>query len=698
MTSELKKDLLERIRSLQERLDEAEETLRALRSGEVDAVVAAGPDGDQVYTLKGPDEAYRVMVENMAEGALTLTRDGLILFSNEQFASLRGIPLERVIGSSMRDFLVVEDTLVLSALLGHSTRAEAQLRLKKGAAAWVPVHISASTLLLDEAECVCLVVTDLTEQKRNQEIVAAELLARSILDQAAGAIVVVDPAGKIIRASRAAGQLANTAVLLRQFDDVFRLRINSDAIANSMAMDYTFEEILSTLQRHGSVADLEARAQVPDGQMRDVMVSAGLLTGAHSECLGCIVQISDVSRLKLAEQEIRSLNADLEQRVRSRTAALEATNKELESFAYLVAHDLRTPLRGIDGWSLAVLEDSGDHLDPQAREHLGRVRAEAQHMGRLIDDLLHLAHLGRVEMSPREVDLTALAETLSARLKKAHSDRALEFAIEPGLSSTGDAPLLEVVLTNLLENAVKFTRPRAQARIEFGKTECNGESAFFVRDNGVGFDMSYAGKLFRTFQRLHKASEFPGTGIGLATVKRVIDRHGGRAWAEGRGGEFLFHLGCKIMNNKTILLIEDNASDAELTERALRKAHILVDMVIASDGQEALNYLFGSEWGADHALPAQDLPALPAIALLDLNFPKVSGLEVLRKIRADDRTRRMPVVILTSSKQEEDLAAGYDLGANSYIRKPVDFKEFSEAVRQLGFYWLALNEAPPKTC
>lgn len=152
------------------------------------------------------------------------------------------------------------------------------------------------------------------------------------------------------------------------------------------------------------------------------------------------------------------------------------------------------------------------------------------------------------------------------------------------------------------------------------------------------------------------------------------------------------------MNDKTILLIEDNASDAELTERALRKAHILVDMVVASDGQEALNYLFGSEWGADHALPAQDLPALPAIALLDLNIPKVSGLEVLRKIRADDRTRRMPVVILTSSKQEEDLAAGYDLGANSYIRKPVDFKEFAEAVRQLGFYWLALNEAPPKTC
>jgi PAS domain S-box-containing protein len=548
MASESKKDLLERIRVLQERLDEAEETLRALRSGEVDAVVALGPEGEQVYTLKGADEAYRVMVEDMAEGALTLTRDGLILFSNEQFASILGIPLERVMGSSMRDFIVVEDTLVLSALLGHSSRAEAQLRLKKGSAASVPVHISANMLLLDEAECVCLVVTDLTEQKRNQEIVAAERLARSILDQAAGAIVVVDPAGKIIRASRAAGQLANTAVLLRQFDDVFRLRIHSDAIANSIAMDYTFQEILSTLQRHGSVADLEARAQVQDGQTRDVMVSAGLLTDANAECLGCIVQISDVSRLKHAEQEIRNLNADLERRVHSRTAALEASNKELESFAYSIAHDLRTPLRGIDGWSLAVLEDSGDHLDPQTRERLERVRSEAQHMGRLIDDLLQMARLNRLEMSPRAVDLTALARAIAERLKGANPDRAFEFVIGPGLKDTGDPLLLDVVLTNLLDNAVKFTGPRAQARIEFGKTELDGGSAFFVRDNGVGFDMRYASKLFGTFQRLHKASEFPGTGIGLATVKRVIERHGGRVWAEGRVGEgasFFFTLGVK---------------------------------------------------------------------------------------------------------------------------------------------------------
>lgn len=315
-TTESKKELLKRIASLQARIDEAEETLRALRSGEADAILVSTKAGERVYTLKGADEAYRVMVENMAEGALTVAPDGLILFSNEQFASLVDTPLEHVIGSSVRNFVATDDAFVLAAVLSTSGRAEAQLRLKGGRGALVPAHVSANRLWFDGMECVCLIMTDLTEQKRNEEIVAAERLASSILEQAAGALLVIDINGKIIRASRAAEQLVKRPVLLRQFDEVFSLRIKSDAITEAAAHDYTFSEIFSTVQRHATVPDLEAIAQLPDGRMLDVVVSAGVLTGAHAECLGCIVLISDVSGLKRAEQEIRRLNGELSQHVR----------------------------------------------------------------------------------------------------------------------------------------------------------------------------------------------------------------------------------------------------------------------------------------------------------------------------------------------------------------------------------------------
>ncbi len=229
-----------------------------------------------------------------------------------------------------------------------------------------------------------------------------------------------------------------------------------------------------------------------------------------------------------------------------RTAQLESANKELEAFSYSVSHDLRSPLRGIDGWSLALLEDYGPILDEQGQSHIQKVRAEAQRMGGLIDDILKLSRITRAEMNKEDVDLSAIAETVAARLQETKPDnRQVEFAIQKGLTATGDPKLLDVALTNLLENAFKFTGKKQEARIEFGQTVIEGESAFFVRDNGAGFDMTYANKLFGVFQRMHRASEFPGTGVGLATVQRIINRHGGSIWAAsevGEGSTFYFTL------------------------------------------------------------------------------------------------------------------------------------------------------------
>lgn len=245
-----------------------------------------------------------------------------------------------------------------------------------------------------------------------------------------------------------------------------------------------------------------------------------------------VVVYDDISERKRAAEEVRKLNAELETRVRERTAELEASHRELESFSYSVSHDLRAPLRGIDGWSLAILEDCRDQLDERGRRYLDFIRSEAQRMGLLIDAMLKLSRASRGDMRIGPVNLTALAQTVAERLQAMDPDRQAEFIIRPGLMVRGDERLLEVTLANLLENAWKFTGARPVARIEFGGTDDDGSPAFFVRDNGVGFDMAYAKKLFGAFQRLHKSSEFPGMGIGLATVQRIIHRHGGRVWAE----------------------------------------------------------------------------------------------------------------------------------------------------------------------
>jgi len=261
---------------------------------------------------------------------------------------------------------------------------------------------------------------------------------------------------------------------------------------------------------------------------------------------GLSIFFNDVTKRKQAEEEIHRLNAELEQRVRDRTAELQAANQELETFAYTVSHDLRAPLRGIDGWSAALVEDFGPQLNEEALHCLGRVRSEAQRMGQLIDDLLRLSRVTRAPLERDSVDLTEVARSVADNLREVHAGRRIEFAIQPGLTAYGDARLLEVALTNLLNNAAKFTGKQAEARIEVGRTEHAGQSAFFVRDNGAGFDMAYARSLFGPFQRLHRASEFPGTGIGLATVQRIIHRHGGRVWAEAqvdRGATFYFTLG-----------------------------------------------------------------------------------------------------------------------------------------------------------
>ncbi len=268
------------------------------------------------------------------------------------------------------------------------------------------------------------------------------------------------------------------------------------------------------------------------------------LQRTNAELMQFTLELED--RVAQRTEEIRRLNEELERRVEERTGELATANKELEAFSYSVSHDLRAPLRAIDGFSKALLEEYGEKLDEQGCHHLQRVRAGTQKMSGLIDDLLDLSRVSRTVPRKVSISLTELARGVVAELQNREPARNVAIEIADGLNARGDARLITIVLVNLLGNAWKYSAKRSEARIAFGQENKGNETAFFVRDNGAGFDMAYAGKLFAPFQRLHRDSEFEGTGIGLATVERIISRHGGRIWAEAavdEGATFYFTLG-----------------------------------------------------------------------------------------------------------------------------------------------------------
>ena len=270
----------------------------------------------------------------------------------------------------------------------------------------------------------------------------------------------------------------------------------------------------------------------------------GVLIETFNEMLAQIQERE--AEVDAGNKRFQALNEELEQRVQGRTAELEATNKELEAFTYSVSHDLRAPLRRIDGFANLLVEEYAAQLPDEATRYLSRVREGARQMGHLVDDLLNLARLGRKELNVQVTGLSSIVEGVANVLKKETSERCVEWKIQSLPFVECDPALMEVVFTNLLSNAVKYTRPREQAVIQVGSIEENGSPVIFVRDNGVGFSMKYADKLFGVFQRLHRAEDFEGTGVGLATVQRILHKHGGRIWAEAdldQGACFYFTLG-----------------------------------------------------------------------------------------------------------------------------------------------------------
>ena len=283
-----------------------------------------------------------------------------------------------------------------------------------------------------------------------------------------------------------------------------------------------------------------------DGDIRTVEISGQPLFDAAGRLLGYRGVGRDITERVRAEAQVRELNATLEERVRARTTELESANQELDAYNYSVSHDLRAPLRSVEGFSQALLEDYANALDDNGRDYLQRIGAATKRMGVLIDAMFHLSRLTRSLMQIRNVDLSAKAWAIIEDLRLADPARQVDVKIAPDIAVEGDPDLLRIVLANLLDNAWKYTARAGQARIEFGVVdEREASPVYFVRDNGDGFDMRFADKLFKLFQRLHREDDFAGHGVGLATVQRIVRRHGGRIWAEsakGQGAAFYFSL------------------------------------------------------------------------------------------------------------------------------------------------------------
>ncbi|HEU5125891.1 MAG TPA: ATP-binding protein [Verrucomicrobiae bacterium] len=297
----------------------------------------------------------------------------------------------------------------------------------------------------------------------------------------------------------------------------------------------------------------EYRVRRPDGSLVEVEMAAEPLTFEGRRSAQVIVH--EISDRKLAEAEIRRLNLELEQRVNERTAELEAANKELEAFSYSVSHDLRSPLRHIEGFVEIFRATKAENLDAEAQEYLKTIADSAKQMGRLIDDLLAFSRTARAELRKTRMNLNEMVQNVLRELSLEMAGREIEWKIGSLPQAEGDANLIHQVLSNLIRNALKYTRRRKPARIEIGSVSDPSAITIFVRDNGVGFDMKYAHKLFGVFQRLHRASDFEGTGIGLANVRRIVNRHGGRAWAEGEidaGATFYFTLPKNSQRRKSV--------------------------------------------------------------------------------------------------------------------------------------------------
>lgn len=482
--------------------------------------------------LRESEQFSTSLLENAPNPVEVVNPDTSVKYVNPAFENLTGFTSDEAAGQKAPYPWWPEETReeirdkLLEDIASEGRRMELVMKKKNGERLWVMVS-AASVKLNGRAEYFLINWVDITARKRAEE--EMRLFSNAVAG-AIDAIAITDIAGIITYTNSAMEEIYGYEKGEMLGKSVVSLNENPE-MAN---------EIMSTMIKTGSWnGEIESIKKNKETFL--AFLSLSTVRDEKGNPIAMMGALRDITERKQAEEKLKQVLTNLEHS----NAQLAATNKELEAFSYSVSHDLRAPLRSIDGFSQALLEDYLDELDEQGRDYLARLRLASQKMGELIDGLLKLSRLTRSEMRREKVDLSALALEIANNLQETQPKRHVKFVIKTKLTDIGDRQLLRAVLENLLGNAWKFTSRRRRPMIEFGVTQNGDKQAYFVKDTGAGFDMNYADKLFGAFQRLHTADEFPGTGIGLATVQRIIHRHGGSIWAEGavdKGATFYFTL------------------------------------------------------------------------------------------------------------------------------------------------------------
>ncbi len=486
---------------------------------------------------------FAAIVEFSSDAIIGETLDGLVTSWNPGAEKLFGCPAAEAIGKPMLDFFPPERAHEEAALLARIARGEwiehfeTVRRRKDGKPVDVSVSISPIKDSQGKVVGASKIARDISERKHAEEILRqSEERYRTLFD------TLIEGFCTIEMIFDDAGQPVDYRFLEINpaFESQTGLHNAQGKRMRELAPDHEAHwfEIYGRIALTGEPAHFESEAKAL-GHCYDV--SAYRIGGPASRKVAIL--FNDITERRRAQAEILKLNAELEQRVAKRTAELEAANKELEAFSYSVSHDLRAPLRAVSGFASIVLEDFSSQLPAAGRHYLERVRNGGLRMGELIDDLLAFSRLSRQPLDRRRVDVAQLVQEVLTELNPRENNRPIETRVGHLPPCHGDPALLKQVWINLLSNAIKYTRGRQPASVQVGSEQRNGGTVYFVRDNGVGFDMQYANKLFGVFQRLHRPDEFEGTGVGLAIVQRIVHRHGGRVWAEAapdRGATFYF--------------------------------------------------------------------------------------------------------------------------------------------------------------